>query len=296
MANEKKKSFIFYADQEDVINLLSNEQAGIIYKAIYAYVNRNELPELDSEAKIVFTVLKNQIDRDTEHWNEIKERRALAGKKHAGNQYTNGTNGTNVPSVPTLEQNGTNGTVNVNVNVNDNVNVNENENVNVNENVMNTASPLTLSSSQENYSEQIYKLWKDANLPIERDLFQFQCGGFKQSLSHIWGIHSDDVIQACKNYIKELKKSSSYITNQYRFERFVSIPSFKDFLPEFYRSKNFQKIGNGNNPVIEADKIEPWKKVGMTSKEYYHVQTVEDLLREKEEEERLKAEQTAVNQ
>jgi hypothetical protein len=135
-ANDNKKSFLLYTDCEERVSMLSNVEAGILYKAIIAYAARGEklntsnLPQEETgviNARLIefaFKGYKAQLDRDREKYNTIKQRRSEAGKKHHGNQYSNleqnGTNGTNVPN---LEQNGTNGTDSVSdsVNVNDSV-------------------------------------------------------------------------------------------------------------------------------------------------------------------------------
>jgi len=58
--------------------------------------------------------IKNQLDIDMKKWDEIKQKRSDAGKKHKGNQYSK--NGTSVPFVPKkVEQNGTNGSEYVDV-------------------------------------------------------------------------------------------------------------------------------------------------------------------------------------
>jgi hypothetical protein len=53
------------------------------------------------------------------------------------------------------------------------------------------------------------------------------------------GIHSDDVIQAVKNYISVLKNKNTYLKNKYTFDRLVKIKNFKDFLPDNFVFENF---------------------------------------------------------
>jgi len=148
-----KKSFILYHDQKEVIDELSDEQAGKLFKAIYEY-NVNKKIILNGALKLVFIPFKTAFDRDEDKWEDIINKRSEAGKRHTGNQYTrkkekekeNGTNGTSVPIEETIdkkgenkikwinqmEQNGTNGTVSVSVSDNVNVNVNDNVSVSVN--------------------------------------------------------------------------------------------------------------------------------------------------------------------
>ena len=128
----EKNSFILYGDIYDAIKDLDNEDFAELFRAVFKYVNYGVAPT-NKNIYIAFMFIKNLIDKNNEKWENTRQKRSEAGKKHKGNQYTkdNGTNGT---SVPIMEQNGTNGTngtdnVNVNVNVNDNVINNKKENI-----------------------------------------------------------------------------------------------------------------------------------------------------------------------
>ena len=120
---ENKKSFVLYSDQRGTFEKLSNEQAGLLIKHIYAYVN-DENPNGDFITELAFEPIKTQLKRDLVKWESLKEKRSLAGKKSAEVKANNTkqilTNSTCVESV---EQSSTNSTVNVNVNDNVNVNV-----------------------------------------------------------------------------------------------------------------------------------------------------------------------------
>lgn len=121
------ESFVLFTEQKEILNKLSDEQAGKIFKAIFEYATNGEIPKDikdDLVLDIVFTTLKQTIDRNQEKWQEIKQKRSEAGKKHKGNQYTNnGTDKNEMEQMEQMEQNGTNGTNNVSVSVNDNVSV-----------------------------------------------------------------------------------------------------------------------------------------------------------------------------
>lgn len=111
-----KDSFILYTEQREVINKLSDEQAGRLIKAIYEYVETEKMPELDSLLDIVIIPFKQNLDRNKEKYNKISEIRAKAGAK----------GGKQKKQLQTEESK-----CNDNENVNDNVNVNVNENENV---------------------------------------------------------------------------------------------------------------------------------------------------------------------
>lgn len=60
-----KTSFILYTEYEELINQLSDEQCGQLFKSVFSYNNNGELPEkLDTVTKIVFTVIRQDLDRN----------------------------------------------------------------------------------------------------------------------------------------------------------------------------------------------------------------------------------------
>ena len=76
----KKHSFVLYTDQKAVIDKLSNEQAGQLIKAIYAYVDTGQLLKLDMTLDLVITPFITTIDRDKKKYEEISIIRANASK------------------------------------------------------------------------------------------------------------------------------------------------------------------------------------------------------------------------
>ena len=118
---ENKKSFVLYADQRGIFNKLSDEQAGVLIKHIFAYVN-DENPKADFVTELAFESIMRQLKRDLNKWSETRQGRSKAGKASAearrNKKEQDSTNSTNVKSV---QQSSTNPTVNVNatVNVND---------------------------------------------------------------------------------------------------------------------------------------------------------------------------------
>ena len=55
-----RDSFVLYADSLDILDLLSDEQAGQLFRAIRSYVKGDDLPEIDQVTKIAFVPIKNQ--------------------------------------------------------------------------------------------------------------------------------------------------------------------------------------------------------------------------------------------
>jgi hypothetical protein len=124
---EGKKSFVLYSDQRSIIELLSNEQAGILLKHIFSYVNDENPIDKDAIIMLAFEPIKLQMKRDLIKWESTKEGRSAAGKASAESRRLakeNQQNSTNSTNVNFVEQTLTNSTVNDNVNVNVNVNGN----------------------------------------------------------------------------------------------------------------------------------------------------------------------------
>jgi len=83
-----KKSFLLHIDSLDILDDLTNGQAGVLFKAIKAY-QHNEPLELDSVVKIAFSPFKNQFIRDDEKYTKTCERRAIAGSKGGKQKVAN---------------------------------------------------------------------------------------------------------------------------------------------------------------------------------------------------------------
>ena len=75
-----KNSFILYCDIGQHLELLSNEDAGLLFKGIVHYAGGSEPPELPPMAAMAFSFIRAQIDRDKEKWNTTREKRRAAGK------------------------------------------------------------------------------------------------------------------------------------------------------------------------------------------------------------------------
>ena len=118
-----KKGFMLYADQQELFNQLSNEQAGELIKHVFSYVN-DENPKTDSLIiNLAFTPIKQQLKRDLKKWEQRADRSRENGAKGGRPlkpKEPSGLSGLqNKPKEP----------VTVNVNVTDTVNVNDNVNV-----------------------------------------------------------------------------------------------------------------------------------------------------------------------
>jgi len=176
---KNKKSFILYADYRETFRKLSDEQAGQLIKHIFDYVNGEQPKIKDFVLDIAFTPIKTQLERDFVKWDEIVEKRRLAGKK--GGMISGETrskkkqNEANEANAYFAKQNEAKGSKRKQNEANeaDNVNDTVNDIVNdtVNDNVINKNIPTFLEfknfalSNEPNLKtksiELKYKAWKE---------------------------------------------------------------------------------------------------------------------------------------
>ena len=78
---ENKKSFLLYCDLIHTIEQLTDEQAGNLFKHIMRYVN-DQNPEAESViTKIAFEPIKQQLKRDLQKYEQIRERNSANARK-----------------------------------------------------------------------------------------------------------------------------------------------------------------------------------------------------------------------
>ena len=85
-----KKSFIIYKDSLDVLEKLSDEQAGQLFKAICAYQNGEEY-ELDYVMEFVFLPFQKQFERDAIKYEKRCEVNRINGSKGGKQTQANGS-------------------------------------------------------------------------------------------------------------------------------------------------------------------------------------------------------------
>lgn len=78
MARENLSIKMSYQEQ---INLLSNENAGILFKALFAYKNNVELPKMDNVTNMLFSIFRQDLDAEMQKNERVSEIRSVAGKK-----------------------------------------------------------------------------------------------------------------------------------------------------------------------------------------------------------------------
>lgn len=75
-----KDSFVIYTKYEEQIALLTDQQAGVLLRSLLCYQSEKTLPKMDDVVKMIFTVIRQQIDFDNQKYDEICKARSEAGK------------------------------------------------------------------------------------------------------------------------------------------------------------------------------------------------------------------------
>lgn len=104
---EKRKAFVLYTDHLAILRRLTDEQAGRLFKMIAAYQNGEEIDKSDFAMEMAFEHFRIDFERDAEKYKEVCRKRAEAGKRHRGNQYSNPNK---TEQMEQMSQVGTNGT------------------------------------------------------------------------------------------------------------------------------------------------------------------------------------------
>lgn len=99
-----KKSFVLYHDFEATLNELSDEQAGKLLRATFAYSARGEIVDYGEIAvKLTMPSVRAQIDRDNEKYDKVCERNRkngqLGGRKTETQSNPVGSSGGQSPPV-----------------------------------------------------------------------------------------------------------------------------------------------------------------------------------------------------
>lgn len=77
--SQAKLSFVLYADVRAQVKKLSDTEAGRLFVAILDYAADGAIPELEGATDMCFAFIQAQIDRDSEKWEEKRQKRIEAG-------------------------------------------------------------------------------------------------------------------------------------------------------------------------------------------------------------------------
>ena len=177
--DNEKKSFVLYYDWETLFaSLDSNEEAGELIKALFAFAKRGEITEFSGALKMAFIFMAQQLEKDSIKWEERKIINTENGKK--GGRPKKQTVLLETEKTERFLENQTKAKKGVNVNVNDNVNVN----VNDNDSDMGAKAPIT-PTKQKRFEKptleqvQAYCRERKNNVNAERFVDYYESNGWK---------------------------------------------------------------------------------------------------------------------
>ena len=87
-----KESFILYLDSLEVLDILDDEQAGLLFKAIYAYQSGDmemlqQICKSDQSVFVAFIQFERYFKRDSERYQDTCNKRSEAGKAGAHKRW-----------------------------------------------------------------------------------------------------------------------------------------------------------------------------------------------------------------
>ena len=84
-----KKSFVLYKDSCDIVESMTVEQAGLLFKAIYHYQTTGEEKEIGAELQFVLKMFITQFKRDDAKYKKTCAKRSVAGINGAKQKLAN---------------------------------------------------------------------------------------------------------------------------------------------------------------------------------------------------------------
>lgn len=202
---KKKTSFIIYESFYEPIKSLSDEKMGKLFRAIFEYRIKGTT-EVSEDITIAFSFFKNQLDIDTQKYEEVCKKRAISGSTGGKQKVANLANATKCKQKV------------ANLADNDNDNDNEYDNVNENENVKSKKNKTTRTTSKE-IEEKLPEIIKNLNLDEEY-----------VELTKSWLKYKKDIKEGYKSefsLIAFVKRLAEFSNNQPELARKVLEQSFE---------------------------------------------------------------------
>lgn len=88
-----KDSFILYLEQKQIFEMLTNEEAGQLIKAIFEYEDTGQIINLDRSLQIAFLPIKSALDRNKEKYENVVKRNKRNIEKRWKKENTKNTTG-----------------------------------------------------------------------------------------------------------------------------------------------------------------------------------------------------------
>ena len=81
MSGSMKKSFVVYTDWAEFLEDITDEEAGILFKALFEYAADGTEPAFKGAMRPIFRMMKNCLDRDGAKWEDRCRKNAENGRK-----------------------------------------------------------------------------------------------------------------------------------------------------------------------------------------------------------------------
>ena len=211
--DQKKKSFVLFADFMTAVSVLTDEQAGRLFKMIFAYVNGKDFSKADDPAiAAMFEMFRTQIDREAEKWAEKCRRNKEYS--HMRKCYAR-TVSADVGRHPPISDDNHRQPSTSDVILNDNVNDTDNENVNVSVNDSDSGGLETVVSLKPDTDERypFDEIWRMYGKPI----------GNVSTLREKWNLLSEADKAAIFEYVPGYVASRPEVRYRRNFENFLSL-------------------------------------------------------------------------
>ena len=78
----ERKSLLVHLDKRETLEMLDDVQAGKLFKMLLSYADDGTVPDVDDQVvRIVFSLMRQQMDHDAERYAETCQKRAENGRK-----------------------------------------------------------------------------------------------------------------------------------------------------------------------------------------------------------------------
>lgn len=201
-----KTSFVYYLEWADELLKLPEELRLKIDDAVKRYVLYGEEPTDREVLYSMFGLMRKQIDRDTEKWNDIRCKRREAGAKGAA--VTNRQKSAKSANAGKSRQSSANSAVNVDVNVD----VDD-----IIDSSLHSESPLSNDNvsapAQESEGIRLFKGWLESNCPYIFKHYTLPTEKELEKLKQQYG--SNTIAETCQQ-IENRKDLRKRYSNLYR--------------------------------------------------------------------------------
>ena len=208
-AKLKKKSFVLFADFVTAVSVLTDEQAGKLFKLIFAYVNDMEISKSQDPAiAAMFEMFRTQIDREAEKWAEKCRRNKEFS--HMRKCYTRKVSADVGRHLPVSDDNIRHPTASdVILNENDSDNDSDNVNANDSEGLETVVSMKPKADERYTFDE----IWRMYGKPY----------GNVSTLREKWNLLSEADKAAIFEYVPRYVASRPEVRYRRNFENFLSL-------------------------------------------------------------------------